>query len=58
LTNERGEEYVDRPQLDSFAFPIRNENQIPLNYTLVRNDKLFIFEQYLKEAKHRENVIF
>uniref|UniRef100_A0A914KUB1 FHA domain-containing protein n=1 Tax=Meloidogyne incognita TaxID=6306 RepID=A0A914KUB1_MELIC len=57
LTNERGEEYVDRPQLDSFAFPIRNENQIPLNYTLVRNDKLFIFEQYLKEAKHRENLL-
>ncbi|CAK5050704.1 unnamed protein product [Meloidogyne enterolobii] len=57
LTNEKGEEYVDRPQLDSFAFPIRNENQIPLNYTLVRNDKLFIFEQYLKEAKHRENLL-
>ncbi|KAL7072209.1 hypothetical protein ACQ4LE_008853 [Meloidogyne hapla] len=57
LTNERGEEYADRPQLDSFAFPIRNENQIPLNYTLVRNDKLFIFEQYLKEAKHRENLL-
>lgn len=57
LINERGEECVGRSQNDPFSFPIRNEQQIPLNYNLVRNDKLFILDQYIKEAKFRENVL-
>lgn len=57
LLNERGEEYPGRTQTDQYTFPICNQQQVPLNYTLVRNDKFFILDQYIKEAKFRENLL-
>uniref|UniRef100_A0A183BKN2 FHA domain-containing protein n=1 Tax=Globodera pallida TaxID=36090 RepID=A0A183BKN2_GLOPA len=57
LINERGEECAERPKTEHGTVPLLLQQQIPHNYTLVRNDKLFILDQYIKEAKHRENLL-
>jgi hypothetical protein len=57
LINDRGEECAGRPQNDPFS-QYRCDQQIPLNYTLIRNDKFFVLDQYIKEAKFRENVSY
>ncbi|KAL3118154.1 hypothetical protein niasHT_001928 [Heterodera trifolii] len=56
LLNERGEECAGRPKADNGTFPTLLQ-QIPPNYTLVKNEQLFILDQYVKEAQHRENQL-
>uniref|UniRef100_A0A915EAG5 FHA domain-containing protein n=1 Tax=Ditylenchus dipsaci TaxID=166011 RepID=A0A915EAG5_9BILA len=57
LINERGEECFDNRSNSLIPMPAGRSDQIPLKYTLIRNDKLFIMDQYVKEARFRENLL-
>lgn len=54
LFNERGEETQEK----KYAISTNVNDQTQLKYTLIRNDKLFLMDQYMKEALFRENVRF
>lgn len=57
VTNENNENgLISNNSMSIEKLLIENE-AFSLKYILVPNDKVFIMDQYLKEARFRENVI-
>ncbi|KAI1724971.1 FHA domain-containing protein [Ditylenchus destructor] len=58
LINEKGEECGDAGSAGSVSqMAADHPSNLANKYTLVRNDKLFVMDQYVKEAKFRENLL-
>lgn len=56
LYDDKGNECFDRRGNATTKITSSQADYIPKNYTLVSEDQLFMFKQYLHEQVHRERV--